>query len=219
MRRLTWLLPVLCVAAGGELFAGSIDVDHLRKPWRREVVREFEVGRDPVRWRQRVSRKEGVLAGVRFEAPLAREAVWTRSTDYSDVGRLTPGVEAVRILEDTPGRRVIQVDVKILWKRLRLIFEVEQDPPREIRFRWDGAGLGQFRGLCVLEDVPPGRTAVELSTSFKPARPVPLSLLLVVERIAILQAVREFLRACEQGRTSTARHRDSAARVLSSLTP
>lgn len=114
---------------------------------------------------------------------------------------MTPGVKAVRFLEQSPTREVIQLDVQILWKTLTLTFEVERDPPEEIRFRLVHEAIGEFRGLCALEgtagpDAAP-RTDVELMTWFRPARPVPLGLLAVVERIALLQGVKGFLKTCE----------------------
>ena len=201
MKRLAWIgLALLCAAATAS--AGTIDAAFLKPPWPRQVVREFEVGRYPVRWRQRASRTDGLFVGVRFDAPLGRQAVWERANDYTDIGRITPGVTAVRFLERSPTRQVIQLDVKILWKMVRLTFEVEQDPPKEIRFRWADRQFGEIRGLCVFEEPrdsterPGGRpaaTTIEMMTWFKPSRPVPLGVLLVVERMAVLHAVKDFL--------------------------
>ena len=163
-----------------------------------------------MRWRQRASRKDGIFAGVRFTAPLDRQTVWELSTDYSDIGKETPGVTAVRFLEQRPTRQVIQIDVKVLWKTLRLIFEVEQDPPNVMRFQLRNSPLGEYRGVCQFEDSPDdpahGRskgTTVELSTWLKPTRPVPMGLLLVVERMTFLQGVKSFLETCEAHGTAT----------------
>ncbi len=204
MRRGVWLAAAL-LGGAALASAGTIDTEFLKPPWPRQVVREFEVGRYPVRWRQRVSHRDGLFAGVRFEAPLGRQAVWDRANDYTDIGRITPGVQAVRFLERSPTRQVIQLDVKILWKLFQLTFEVEQDPPKEIRFRWADSRFGEMRGLCVFEEPthPPApgtpvSTAVEMSTWFKPSRPVPLGLLLIVERMTLLHAVKDFLASCEQ---------------------
>lgn len=202
--RFVWFATAL-LALAGTVSAGTIDAAFLKPPWPKQAVRELEVGRYPVRWRHRVSRKDGLFTAVRFEAPLGRQAVWERANDYSDVGRMTPGVTAVRFLEQSPTRQVIQLDVKILWKTLQLTFEVEQEPPREIRFRWADEAFGEIRGLCVFDDspLPPtgvgpsGKTAIELAIWFKPSRAVPLGLLLVVERIALLQATKSFLESCE----------------------
>src|SRR3990167_6270956 len=98
-----WIaLGLLCAATTAS--AWTIDTEFLKLPWPKERVQELEVGRYPVRWRQRVSRKEGLFAGVRFEAPLDRQGVWDRANDYTDVGRMTPGVTGVRFLEQTPTR-------------------------------------------------------------------------------------------------------------------
>ena len=184
---------------------GTIDTDFIQSPWPNQWVREFEVGRYQVRWRERVSKQEGLFAGASFEAPLARPTVWDLANNYSDIGTMTPGVVAVRFLEQQPTRQVIQIDVKVLWKTLRLIFEVEQDPPNAIRFRLVNKVLGEYRGLCVFDELPSGvttqpsapRTGVELSTWLKPARPVPMGLLLIVERITMLRGVKGFLESCE----------------------
>jgi len=200
MKRALWL-TIWVLGVGGVVSAEPLDVEFLRQPWPNEIVRELEVGRYPVRWRQRVSRQDGLFAGVRYEAPLSRQAVWDRAADYHDIGRLTPGVRAVRFLEDTPTRQVIQLDVKVLWKHVTLTFEVERDPPREIRFRWPGGRWGELTGVCVFQDGSvPGRTMVELATRFQPSRPLPLGLLLVVERAALLGAVKEFLESCDRQR-------------------
>jgi hypothetical protein len=193
----------------GTAAAASIDTTILEQPWPRQWVHEYEVGRYPVRWRQSAGKAQGILAGVRFEAPLGREAVWGLTTHYADVGQMVPGVRAVRILQEGPNRKVIQVDVKVLWKELQLSFEVEHEPPRAIRFRLTNEALGEFRGLTVLEERPaagpgqPASTVVELSTWLRPARPVPVKLLLLVERMSLLQGARRFLESCEpQRRTS-----------------
>jgi len=200
-----WL--ILCVVGmSGSVAAASIDTALLEQPWPKPWVHEYEVGRYPVRWRQSAGAPQGVLAGVRFEAPLAREAVWGLTTEYTDVGRMVPGVRAIRILQEGPNRKVIQVEVKVLWKELRLSFEIEQDPPRAIRFRLVNAGLGEFRGLVTLEERPaahPGQstgTVVELSMWLKTERPIPVKLLLLVERMSLLQGTRRFLEACDAQR-------------------
>ena len=181
----------------GALSAGTIDTEFLEHPWPRQTVRRFEVGRHEVQWRQRANRQDGVFVGVTFLAPLNRQAVWEKTRDFSDIGRMTPGVTAVRFLEDTPTRQVIQLDVKVLWKTLQLTFEVEQDPPQAIRFRVDNVLLGEYRGFCRLEDAPHG-TAMELATWLKPSRPIPTSLLLLIERKVFLDGVRNFLEECER---------------------
>jgi hypothetical protein len=79
----------------------------------------------------------------------------------------------------------------------KLRFEVERDPPRAIRFRLAHQGLGEYWGLCRFEEDEERKTTVELATWVQPARPVPLRLLLVVERMMLLKGVREFLDACE----------------------
>lgn len=185
---------------------GAIDTQFLERPWSRQRVRELEVGRHPVRWRERASRQEGIFAGVRFEAPLERRAVWELSNDYHDVGHTVPGVVAVRYLERSETHEIIQIDAKVLWKKLTLNFQVEKEPPRVVRFRLVNAVLGEYRGVCVYEesrrDAASGRgsagTTVELTTWLKPSRPVPMGLLLTVERIALLHGVREFLEACDR---------------------
>jgi hypothetical protein len=205
--------------------AGTIDTAVLEHPWPRSWVRELELGRYPVRWRQAASRTEGIFAGVRCEAPLPQRQVWELATEYQDLGAMTPGITAVRYLEQSPTRQVIQVDVTVLWKNLRLTFEVEQEPPDVIRFQLVNEAVGTYRGLCrfaprrhagstsglsgtgsserkpASEGKTAGRssesTEVELATWLQPARPVPAGLILLVERIVLLQGVREFLETCE----------------------
>ena len=202
-------LAVLCVATGaaaGAEDAAPIDTALLEAPWPKQLVRTLEVGRYEVRWRQRASKRDGIFAGVRFTTPLEREAIWSRTSDFTQIGQITPGVQAVRFLEDTPARQVIQIDVKVLWKELTLTFEVEREPPRIMRFRLANRAFGEYRGLCVLEELPPARpgeparTQVELSTWLKTEAPIPAGLILAVERVTMLQATRSFLESCEQQR-------------------
>jgi hypothetical protein len=176
----------------------AIDVSALRADWPKQVVHELEVGRYPVRWRQFASRQDGIFGAVRFIAPLDQERIWSLTTDYTDVGGVTPGVRAVRYLTQSPTAQVIEVDVRVLWKTLTLRFEVEQDPPREMRFRLVHDRLGEYRGVCWLEPTPDGRsTVVELATWLQPSRPVPARLILLVERMTFLRAARAFLDACD----------------------
>lgn len=185
--------------------AHRIDTAFLQGPWPRQAVRTLEVGRHEVQWRQRASRQDGIFAGVHFIAPLDRQRIWELTTDYGDVGRMTPGVKAVRYLERTPNRQVIQLDVQVLWKTVQLTFEVEQDPPTAMRFRLVDERLGEYRGVCWLEELTGGssgqgdqeRTIVELATWLQPSRPVPMRLLLLVERMAFLRATETFLDRCD----------------------
>ena len=186
------------VLAATPLFADSIETEFIERPWPGQWVHEFEVGRDPVRWRQRADKEEGIFAAVRFEAPLPRQAVWDLANEYQDVGRITPGVTAVRYLERSETREVIQVDVKVLWKTLTLTFEVEKDPPQAVRFRLVNEALGEYRGVSAFTEEGTGRTGVELATWLAPSRPVPMRLLLLVERMVMLRAARDFLETCER---------------------
>ena len=207
MKWVLWAaIGVLCAAS--LVCAGTIDTEFLQQPWPKQRVRELEVGRYEVRWRERANRKDGIFAGVRFTAPLERQRVWDLSNDYTSIGTMTPGVTAVRMLEQTPTRQVIQIDVNVLWKTLQLTFEVEQEPPRAVRFRLVNRAIGEYRGLCLFEDAQEAasdggttsHTNVELATWLKPSRPVPTGLLLLVERMALLQGTKEFLYSCERHR-------------------
>ena len=187
------------------IFAGTIETGFIEGPWPKQRVQELEVGRYPVRWRYYASKHDGIFAGVRFDAPLPRQAAWELSNEYQEIGQKIPGVKAVRYLEQSPTREVVQLDVKVLGKRLTLTFEVEKEPPRMIRFRLVNEAVGEYRGVCVYEERPAGGagahqggTTMALSTWLKPARPVPMRLLLIVERIALLQGAREFLERCDE---------------------
>ena len=211
MRALAYgLMGLLLLSPLGE---AAIDTDFLKPPWPHQSVRHVEVGRHQVRWRQRASRTDGIFAGLRFEAPLDRQAVWDLFTDYTDLGAMTPGVTAVRWIERQEHRQVLQVDVKVLWKRLTLTFEVEQDSPTAMRFRLVHPIVGEYRGLCVFEasaapqagsPQSPG-TVVELMTWLKPSRPVPAGLVLLVERMTFLHGVEQFLESCEATRSAVDR--------------
>ena len=202
-RHLAWVAALIALSASAA--AGTIETRTLEQPWPKQRVRELEVGKFPVRWRERASRKDGVLAGARFTAPLARQAVWDLATDYQDVGTQVPGVTAVHFLEESPTRQVIQLDVKVLWKTLQLTFEVERDPPNALRFRLANQAIGEYLGLCTFEETSGSAasadskpaTTVELSTWLKPSRPIPLGLVLLVERMTLLSGAKNFLQDCE----------------------
>lgn len=207
MGRATSLWLVYLVSLAPAVTAGTIDTDVLQRPWPKQRVRTYEVGRSPVQWRQRASKAEGILAGARFQVPLPRQQVWDLSSDFSDIGRMTPGVTSVTFLERTPTRQVIQIDVKVLWKTLRLKFEVEEEPPYVMRFRLVNKAIGEYRGVCVFEASAPAQgsmsqeeTTVALSTWLKPARPIPSGLLLLVERMTMLNGIKSFLASCDAHR-------------------
>jgi len=179
------------------VWAGSIETEFLEQPWPRQMVREYEVGKWPVRWRQKASVTEGIFAGASFNTTTPLEQTWELATDYTDLGSMTPGVTAVRMIEQTPTRQVIQIDIKVLWKTLRLRFEIEQERPDAVRFRLVNPELGEYRGVCLMRQEP-NHTQVELATWLKPAVRLPSGLILSVERIVLLRGIRNFLETCEQ---------------------
>ncbi len=177
--------------------SASIDTAFIEAPWPRQWVHDYEVGTWMVRWRQKASRREGIFAGAGFMAPTDLQQTWALSTDYSDLGPMTPGVNSVTILEETENRRVIAIDIKVLWKDLHFVFEVEQEPPKAVRFRMVHEIIGDYRGVCWLEPDEDGGTHVELATWLKPAVNVPSRLVLWVERSVMLKGIRSFLETCK----------------------
>ena len=206
MRRTTWLLVAVVAWTAAGVGRAAVETDFLERPWPRQRVRQFEVGRYDVRWREKASKQEGVFAGVRFEAAGPREAVWDLAKDYDDIGRTTPGVQAVRVLEQSETRQIIQIDIHVLWKTLTLTFEIEQEPPKVMRFRLTNEAVGEYRGVCVFEEstgtgaAGEGNvmTPVEFSTWLKPSRPVPTGLILLVERMTLLGSIKSFLETCDR---------------------
>ena len=202
--------PVTRVAAAaatlllsGSVWAGAIDTTVLEGPWPKQRVHDTEVGRHAVRWRERASKQDGIFAGVHFTPQRGQEEVWKVANEYQDVGQMTPGVTAVRYLEQSDTHEKIAIDVKILWKSLTLTFDVEKEAPRIMRFRLVNEALGEYRGVCRFEPGPTApdgspSTEVELATWLKPAHPVPMRLLLLVERITMLQGARKFLDALDE---------------------
>ena len=198
------LLMVAAVFSFQGFVNAAIDTEALQQPWSKQHTHDYELGRHNVRWRQKLNKQEGLWTGVSFTVPRPRFVVWGLSNDYSDMGKMTPGVQAVRIRQEGVNRKVIQVDMKILWKELTLTFEFEENPPDTLRFRWYDARFGEYTGIATFAEVAAksekesAQTAVELSTRFKPYRSVPLRLLLGVERMAMLSATRDFLKTCEK---------------------
>jgi len=196
----------LCWTATGTAWAGTIDTSFLEQVWPREHVRELEVGRHPVRWRHYAPRDDGIFVGVSFRAPTDVPTTWNLTTDYRDVGAAVPGVVRVEYLEQSETRDVIRIEIMVLWKRLSLMFEVERDAPHVTRFRLTHEIVGEYRGVCRFRPAAAenagaaasGGTEVEFATWLQPSRPVPRRLMVLVQRMALLPAVREFLDACEQ---------------------
>jgi hypothetical protein len=242
-RALLCLAPVLGAASWAS--AGTIDTNALEAAWPKQRTRAHEVGRHEVRWRYLADEQRGLFAGVEFVTPLARRRVWGLTTDYADVGQMAPGVRQMRYVERGPDRQVIEVDIRVLWKTLTLTFEIEQEQERAVRFRWVNRSLGQFLGVCWLEDAPailrpsaspPAAkppspaglgvfqsslrqsaaasgagpavgarqpesvtgTRVHLATWAKPARPVPMRLMVAAERMIMLHGAKHFLEACDR---------------------
>ncbi len=184
------------VLSATSVSAGSIETAFLEQPWPKQWVHEYEVGKYAVRWRQKAKAGEGIFAGASFVAAADLQRTWALATDYTDLGTMTPGVERVRWLERTPTRQVIQIDVQVLWKTLQLTFEVEQDPPKAVRFRLLNPEVGEYRGVCLMQQEGT-KTRVDLATWLKPAFSVPGGLVLWVERVVLLRGIRKFLETCE----------------------
>lgn len=156
-----------------------------------------------MRWKHAASKKDGILASVRFTVPLDQAETWSRSNAYQDVGQTIPGVQAVRYIERSDTREIIELDVKVLWRELTLHLDIEKQAPGLLRFQMRNPGIGEYRGLCRYEAVTDPATGqpateVDLSTWLVPAKPIPLRLLLAVERMAMLQGAKRFLEAAEQ---------------------
>lgn len=200
MRCLALIAAALLCGTSALVWATEpIDTAFIEAPWPKQRVQETEVGRHAVRWRSQASKKDGIFAGVDFAAPAGQEAVWKVASEYQDVGKMTPGVTAVRYLERSDTHEKIAIDVKILWKELTLVFDVEKEAPRIMRFRLVNKALGEYRGVCTFDPSPDGAsTAVMLATWLKPARPIPMRLLLMVERMSMLQGARKFLEGIDQ---------------------
>jgi hypothetical protein len=176
-------------------FAGSIDTTILEQPWPKQRVHDYEVGKHTVRWRQDAS-SEGIFAGATFLAPTTIQETWDMATDYSDLGNLTPEVEKVVWVEKSQQRQVIQMTLKVLWKRLVLNFEIEQDSPNRIRFRMTSTRIGEYIGVCILTADGNG-TRLDISTRLNTPVKLPSGLLLWVQRSAMLSGIRSFLKNCE----------------------
>jgi hypothetical protein len=175
---------------------GLIDTAFLEQPWPKQRLHDYEVDKYVVRWRQRASKQDGIYAGASFTAPARLDEVWALTTDFTDLGRMTPSVDRVEIIQESPTRQVVILSAKVLWKRLKLRFEIEQEPPRAVRFRLVNPRIGEYRGVCLL--TPEGdRTAFELATWLKTPVPVSSGLILWAERVILLDGIREFLKTCE----------------------
>lgn len=196
MRAVLLASLMLLGSSSSVAWAGSIDTTLLEQRWPKQREREFEVYKYPVRWRQRVSKTEGIFAGAKFLSPSPLQRTWDLATDYADVGRMTPGVSSVRFVEHTPTRQVVEVDVKVLWKDLTLTFEVEQDPPRAIRFRLVNDFIGEYRGVGLFHPEGEG-TAVQVVTWIRPSVKLSPGLIIWAERVVMMKGIRKFLETCE----------------------
>ena len=155
------------------------------------------MGRHDVRWRQHASKTQGIFAGASFVAPAPQPKTWELATAYSDLGANSKDVEAVRILEDSPERQVVEVDIKVLWKRLTLRFEVEREAPHVLRCRLRHTAIGDYLALARFDPASSDATTVTLATWFHPAVRVPSGLILYAERVVLVHGIRAFLTTCE----------------------
>ena len=196
-------VAVACVAATAA--AATIDTRFFDRPWPHEWTHRYEVGRHVVDWRQGGSRATGTFARARAAVPLPQETVWELSNDFPALGRMTPAVKAVRMLDEQPAHQIIEVDLHVFWKHLRLTFEVDKQPPRAMQFRLIHSGAGQCQGVCLLTENPQAlvngkampSTTIELVIWVKPTRRISTRLLLFVKRTTILQGIKAFLAACD----------------------
>ena len=206
VRRCVWGgAAAVCVAATTAA-AATIDTHLFDRPWPHEWAHRYEVGRHMVDWRQGGSRATGTFACAQATVPLPQETMWELSSDFPALGRMTPAIKAVRILDQQPTHQIIEVDLHVFWKDLRLTFEVDRQPPRAMQFRLLRSGAGHCQGVCLLTENPtaslngkamPATTTVELFLWVKPTRRISTRLLLFVERTTILQGVKGFLAACD----------------------
>lgn len=215
----------LLVAAGIPAHAETIETGFIEAEWPKQLVRELEVGRYPIRWRQASSRQGGIFAGVSFAAPLPREQVWDRLTDYEQIGHYIPGVAEIRFVEQATTRKVIVVELDVLLRHFWLTIEIQEVEPQTIRFRLLNVPLGEFSGIIrfhpsrpviaekVHTNLDQGKgvdtqggveTPMDMSMWVRPVRSVPGGLLLTVARMTLLHGVRSFLTSCES-RSNTSR--------------
>ena len=185
--------------------SAAIDTATLEAPWPKQHVRELDIRRHHVRWRQYASGKDGIFVGARFVSPASVADAWNISADYGELKRLTPGVKSVRVIEETPTREIVETEMKVLWKTVRLRFEVERDPPRAVRFRLVHKRIGEYLGVCLIQPHGERESEVEMITWLKPAVRLPTGLILSIQRMVFLQGIRNYLEACEQAGTTPAR--------------
>lgn len=197
-------LVVLAALLASTAFCfAAIDTGSLEQPWPKQLCRDYEAGRFPVKWRHKLIKKEGLFAGVSFTAKGGLQAVWDLATDYSNVDKATAAIQALRVREESANRQSVEVELKVLWKTMTLTFEVEKEAPNALRFRWNDMRFGEFKGVALFSEEaaskenPEGGTRVAVSTLFHPYRAAPLRLLLGFQRMAMLHASRDFLEACE----------------------
>ena len=205
------ITAVLCAAAGLLWRAGAvpvsaaIDTASLEEAWPKEKTSALEVGKYPIQWRQSVTKEQGIRISARFTAPLPMDRTSRQIADYTALKSMVPGVTTVRRTEESAGRQVVEMDAKVLWKTLRLAFEVEPTPPDLTRFHLLNERLGDYRGLCRLRDAGQGRTDVEMITALKPTIHLPMSLRLLAERRMFLTGIRNFLDTCDHDAAAAAR--------------
>lgn len=169
----------------------------LEGPWPGQREHTYEVGHAQVQWRQRASATEGMFTGARFTAAVPRERAWVLSNDYSGLGTKTPGIQAIRVVEESPHHKRFEVDIKVLWKSATLRIELDEEPPELLRFRMDTLRLGRYIGRARMRAVDASHTEVDLATWLSPPTRVPRGLVMWAQRVAIFGGIRNFLKACE----------------------
>ncbi len=204
-QRNAWLVVVACALCWcSRTASATIDTTDLEAPWPKQHVRELEVRRHHVRWRQYASGKDGIFVGARFVSPASVADAWNISADYGELKRLTPGVKSVRVIEESPTREIVETEIKVLWKTIRLRFEVERDPPRAVRFRLVHQHIGEYRGVCLIQPHGERESEVEMITWLKPAVRLPTGLILSIQRMVFLQGIRNYLADCERAHSAPA---------------
>jgi hypothetical protein len=96
-----------------------------------------------------------------FVVPTTSAAAWAAIADYEGIPRVAPSVKSSRVVRRDRDTVIVEQEgvasVLFFSKRIRLLLEIVENPPREISFRdTDGRDFDSYEGFWTIEETPGG---------------------------------------------------------------
>jgi hypothetical protein len=199
---LAGVLLILCVVP----VDAAIDTTELEQPWPTQRMRVTEVGTHAVHWRQWDGKDRGLFGSMEFVVPYPLDVVWEQSTNLDDIVAVSPDIQSMRIVETAGHRTVVEAKVRVLWRVVTMVFEIEETPQEVVRFRLYHSETGEYVGMTrftpvTAEQAPATdgeHTGMVVSTRFRFARQVPGAVVLPLQRMILLRGMKRFMEGCQE---------------------